>query len=278
MRMSGVGSLGAGYFGHSVPLLTNASGAYFAGTAAAGVGEAVSVIGHQIMKGERGIASYAKQAMLDSAKQGVELSAHSKSLLKIIDGFDPLIDYTTTIAQGGAHGAMIGGGLGYWSGGEEGFAHGIGAGIALGSIGGTGGKFLADVTGRTTRHRTNIQAKLVIEGLRDIHPEQAQNWERAQAWASTRGFSLDGIIASKDTVHPNTHIEVLTNREYANYLRENGLNPDTYDGKTFLKDGDQPLSLRSFEQQNGYVVENRANGTVKIYLRQRKAARRRWRS
>jgi hypothetical protein len=266
MRMSGVGSLGAGYFGHSVPLLTNASGAYVAGTAAAGVGEAVSVIGHQIMKGERGIASYAKQALMDSAKQGVELSAHSKALLKIVDGFDPLVDYTTTIAQGAAHGSMIGAGLGYWSGGEEGMAQGIGAGIALGSVGGTAGRVLADVTGRTTRHRTHIQAKLVLEGLRDVHPEQAHSWERAEAWARTRGFSLDGILASKDTIHPNTHIEVLTNREYANYLAEHGLNPDTYDGKTFLKDGDQPLSLRSFEQQNGYVVENRANGTVKIYL------------
>jgi hypothetical protein len=266
MRMSGVGSLGAGYFGHSVPLLTDASGAYVAGTAAAGIGEAVSVIGHQIMKGERGIASYAKQALIDSAKQGVELSAHSKALLKIINGFDPLVDYTTTIAQGAAHGSMIGAGLGYWSGGEEGMAQGIGAGIALGSVGGTAGRVLADVTGRTTRHRTHIQAKLVLEGLRDVHPEQARSWERAEAWARTRGFSLDGILAAKDTIHPNTHIEVLTNREYANYLAEHGLNPDTYDGKTFLKDGDQPLSLRSFEQQNGYVVENRANGTVKIYL------------
>lgn len=266
MRMSGVGSLGAGYFGHSVPLLTPASGAYVAGTAAAGVGEAVSVIGHQIMKGERGIASYAKQALIDSAKQGVELSAHSKALLKIVDGFDPLVDYTTTIARGAAHGSVIGAGLGYWSGGEEGMAQGIGAGIALGSVGGTAGRLLADVTGRTTRHRTHIQAKLVLEGLRDIHPEQAHSWERAEAWARTRGFSLDGILAAKDTIHPNTHIEVLTNREYANYLAEHGLDPDTYDGKTFLKDGDQPLSLRSFEQQNGYVVENRANGTVKIYL------------
>jgi hypothetical protein len=266
MRMSGVGSLGAGYFGHSVPLLTSASGAYVAGTAAAGVGEAVSVIGHQIMKGERGIASYAKQALIDSAKQGVELSTHSKALLKIVDGFDPLIDYTTTMAQGAAHGSMIGAGLGYWSGGEEGMAQGIGAGIALGSVGGTAGRLLADVTGRTTRHRTHIQAKLVLEGLRDIHPEQAHSWERAEAWARSRGFSLDGILAAKDTIHPNTHIEVLTNKEYANYLAEHGLNPDTYDGKTFLKDGDQPLSLRSFEQQNGYVVENRANGTVKIYL------------
>ena len=266
MRMSGVGSLGAGYFGHSVPLLTTASGAYVAGTAAAGVGEALSVIGHQMMKGERGIASYARQALKDSAKQGVELSGHSKALLKIIDGFDPLIDYTTTVAQGAAHGSVIGAGLGYWSGGEEGLAQGIGAGIALGSVGGTAGRLLADVTGRTYKHRTSIQAKLVIEGLRDLHPEQAQSWERAQAWARARNFSIDGIIASKDTLHPNTHIEVLTRQEYARYLAENGLNPNTYDGKTFLKDGDQPLSLKSFEQQNGYVVENRANGTVKIYL------------
>ena len=266
MRMSGVGSLGAGYFGHSVPLLTTASGAYVAGTAAAGVGEALSVIGHQMMKGERGIASYARQALKDSAKQGVELSGHSKALLKIIDGFDPLIDYTTTVAQGAAHGSVIGAGLGYWSGGEEGMAQGIGAGIALGSVGGTAGRLLADVTGRTYKHRTSIQAKLVIEGIRDLHPEQAQSWERAQAWAKARNFSIDGIIASKDTLHPNTHIEVLTRQEYARYLKENGLNPNTYDGKTFLKDGDQPLSLKSFEQQNGYVVENRANGTVKIYL------------
>lgn len=266
MRMSGVGSLGAGYFGHSVPLLTSASGAYVAGTAAAGVGEAVSVIGHQIMKGERGIASYARQALIDSAKEGAQLSTHSKALLKIIDGFDPLIDYTTTVAKGGAHGAAIGAGLGYWSGNEEGMAHGIGAGIALGSVGGTAGKILADVTGRTVKHRTSIQAKLVIEGLRDIHPEQAHNWEKAQAWAKARNFSIDGIIASKDVIHPNTHIEVLSKREYADYLAENGLDPDVYDGKKFLKDGDQPLSLKSFENQNGYVIENKANGMVKIYL------------
>ena len=266
MRMSGVGSLGAGYFGHSVPLLTSASGAYVAGTAAAGVGEAVSVIGHQIMKGERGIASYARQALIDSAKQGVELSGHAKALLKIVDGFDPLIGYTTNIAAGAAHGATIGAGLGYWSGGEEGMAHGVGAGIALGSVGSTAGKLLADVSGRTALHRTSIQAKLVIEGLRDIHPEQAHNWEKAQIWAKARGFSIDPIIAAKDTLHPNTHLEIFGGNQYAEFLAENGLDPHTYDGKTFLKDGDQPLSLKSFEQQNGYVIENKANGMVKIYI------------
>ena len=266
MKMSGIGSLGSGYFGHSIPMLTSASGAYVAGTAAAGVGEALSIIGNQIQKGERGIASYAKQAMIDAAKEGVQLSGHSKALLKIIDGFDPLVGYVSNVAGGAAHGAQFGAALGWWSGGSEGAASGAGAGIMLGGIGATGGKLLADVTGRTTAHRTAIQAKLVIEGLRDIHPEQAQMWDKAQAWAKSRGFNFDAILASKDVIHPNTHLEIFSEKQYADFLHENNLDPETYDGKKFLKDGDQPLSLKSFEQQNGYVIENKANGMVKIYI------------
>ena len=135
MKIGGLGSIGAGAMGYSIPYVSEITGAYTFANAAAGYGEAIGAIGSMMQRGPRGLSTYAADALRMSAKEGLELSPHAKSLLKIIDKVDPLFTYAGNAAEGMAHGAMIGAGLGYWSGGKEGMWSGIGAGMALGSIG-----------------------------------------------------------------------------------------------------------------------------------------------
>ncbi|NDB58205.1 hypothetical protein EB001_07145, partial [bacterium] len=266
IRMAGLTSVGAGAFGHSIPVLTDAGQIGLYGTAAANVGETVSMIGHQVLKGERGLASYAKMALEDARRSGVPLSSGSKSLLKVLNAFDPLADYGTTIAGGAAHGAMIGAALGGWGGGVEGAAGGIGAGLVLGAGGATLGRGLADVTGATRAARTHLTANFNLEALREVHPEQAKQWDNARVFAEAHGFTFDGILAAKEFLHPDTAIHILKGETYDSYLESVGLDPKNHDGLQFTLDGDMPLTKKQFTQQNGYIIENQNNGSVKIYI------------
>lgn len=266
IRMAGLTSVGAGAFGHSIPVLTSAGQIGLYGTTAANVGETVSMIGHQVLKGERGLASYAKMALEDARKSGVPLSSGSKSLLKVLNAFDPLADYGTTIAGGAAHGAMIGAALGGWGGGVEGAAGGVGAGLVLGAGGATLGRGIADVTGATRAARTHLTANFNLEALREIHPEQAKQWDNARIFAEAHGFTFDGILAAKEFLHPDTAIHILKGKTYDSYLESVGLDPKNHDGLQFTNDGDMPLTKKQFIQQNGYIIENQNNGSVKIYI------------
>ena len=277
LKAAGVGSLSASALGHSIPYASATVGVgtatYGASVAASGIGEAVGLIGDQILQGERGLASYAKRALNETARRGVEMSPQARALLKLVNGFDPLIDYGTHVAEGAFTGSAIGAGLGWWSEGTEGAAAGAGAGLALGSIGATTGRLASDAFGATRKMRTNIEAQFVLRGLDETAPAQANMWRNAETWANAKGFSFDGILAAKDIVHPDTSINLRSNEGNKEFLLSKGLDPEKYDGMTILPDGDMPLSQKTFEHNNGYVVENSANGSVQIHINVDNASR-----
>lgn len=266
IRLSSVGFTGAGAFGSAVPYATEVSGAYMAGRAMAGTGEAIGLIGNRIMKGERGILSYASQAIKDTEQMGIALNPHTKSLLKVINAFDPVMSYAGNMLEGGLMGAGFGGALGWWNAGEEGFAGGVGAGLALGAMGGLTGKTISDISGKTRLERTAVTAQMVMNGLKETNPSQYANWNALRVIGKKTGVNYDGIIASLDRLAPKAELFYRSEAGHAEYLLSKGLDPNTYKGDIFLPNGDKPLSKDQFTRTQGFVVEKKATGEVQIHI------------
>jgi len=273
MRVGGIGSVGAGAVGYSIPYASSITGAYTLGGAAVGVGEAIGAVGNSMMRGPRGFSSYAADALKASAKEGAQLSNHARNLLKIIDKFDPFISYVGAIGEGSFKGGTIGSALGYWSDGRNGFWSGMGAGMALGSVGAGTGKAISDIVGATRDLHASISAKYIIEAMKDMNPEEAMHWENAQIFARANGFNLDGIIAAKDRIHPDTSIRLYDGNMYDKMLIKNGIDPKTKDGFIILPDGEMVLGKRQFSMHNGFVIENKATGGSRIYINAESAGR-----
>lgn len=235
-RAAGLGTAAGSVAGLEVNSTLATASRYYAGSLIArNFGEAASIYGEQMMKqGKigRGVLGYAGQAIRDTERAGIKLAPHTKSLLKAIEAVDPLFVYADDIAQGAAQGAIIGGGLGYLAGGEEGMAGGIGSGIALGGIGATAGKVIADVTGNTKLDQMAIQRKLIIEALKENGNENAIGFEAMAAMAESTGDRafqgyIDGIIAGIDTVNPDSVFKAFNTKEYKEHLTRMGIDPDT---------------------------------------------------
>lgn len=236
-RQFGLNSVSASLAGETVPLpiVGNIAGAAVGATTARGVGEALTLLGEQISKqapNGRGILSYAGQALRDSEKAGVKLSAHAKGLLKVIDLADPLFVYGSDLAEGAIHGSAIGAGLGYLSGGEEGAASGAGAGFALGSIGAGLGSITADVTNNRLYDRVAIQRKMVIEGLKGTDDAKASALEAYVKSAESTGdrrymAEVDGMIAGIDMMSPNSKWNIRTEAEHTAWLKSLKIDPKT---------------------------------------------------
>ena len=235
-RIGTLGTAAGSVAGLEVNLSLGAVSRYYAGSLVArNVGEAVSIYGEQMMKqGKtgRGVLGYAGQAIRDTERAGIKLAPHTKSLLKAIEAVDPLFVYADDIAQGAAHGAIIGGGLGYLGGGEEGFAGGVGSGMALGTVGATAGKVVADLTGNTKIDQMRIQRKLVIEALKENGNENAVGFEAMAAMAEATGDRafmgyIDGIIAGIDTVNPDAVFKAYNKVQYDMHLKSKGIDPNT---------------------------------------------------
>lgn len=231
-RMSGIGFSASAIAGHAVPYASTLSDAYLAGSAARGFGEAISLMGDTMSKNKfgRGINSWAAEALEQAKKNGVKLSPHADGLLKALNAVDPMFAYGFNAVEASAQGAVIGGGLGYLSGGQEGMYSGIGAGVALGAVGGTAGKMVADVTGGTNVARRVVQAKMVIEGHKVTNPEKAMFFQAMQKTAEARGQDVDlvnGIIAGIDKVAPNFEFHAMTPQQFAVEAIKKGYNPST---------------------------------------------------
>ena len=231
-RMSGVGFSASAIAGHAVPYASTISDAYLVGSSARGFGEALTLVG-QTMKNNpfgRGVRSWAAESLKQAEKNGVALSPHAKGLLKTLDAVDPLFAYGWNGLETAAEGAMIGGGLGYLSGGEEGMYSGIGAGIALGAVGGTAGKVVADVTGGTNIARRAVQAKMTIEGQKVINADKAMFFQAMQKAAEVRGKDVDlvnSIIIGIDEVAPNFEFHALTPEQFEIEAKRKGYDPKT---------------------------------------------------
>lgn len=235
-RISGWGTASASVAGFEVNSTLGTASKLYAGSGIArNIGEAASIYGEQMMKqGKigRGVLGYAGQAIRDTERAGIKLTPQTKSLLKAIEAVDPLFVYADDIAQGAAQGAIIGGGLGYLAGGEEGMAGGIGSGIALGGIGATAGKVIADVTGNTKIDQMRIQRKLIIEALKENGNENAIGFEAMAAMAEATGDRafmgyIDGIIAGIDTVNPDAVFKAYNKVQYETHLKSKGIDPNT---------------------------------------------------
>jgi hypothetical protein len=226
LKLSGLPMTAAGFAGHTIPYVSAIAETRVVAGAAGGFGEAISAVGETMLKNRqfgRGINSWAREALENTPN----LSGHAKGLLKVLDAVDPMFTYGAAVTQGAAHGAMIGGTLGYLSGGEEGFAHGLGAGIALGGVGATAGKVVADVTNGTLYERVAIQRKMVIEGLKTIDPDKATAFEALVKNAEVSGdrsyiAHIDGIIAGIDKVAPNSKFFIRNTADHVNWLKGEG--------------------------------------------------------
>lgn len=236
-RMYGLNSVAGSLAGQTVPLpiVGNVTGALVGATTAQGIGEAVSMLGEQMIKQQkngRGVLSYAGQAIRDSEKAGIKMSAHAKGLLRVIDMADPLFVYGMDIAEGAGTGMVIGGGLGYLSGGEEGMASGAGAGFALGAVGAGLGSVTADITNNRLYDRVAIQRKMVIEGLKGTDDIKATALEAYVASAEATGdrrymAEVDGMIAGIDLMSPNSKWNIRTEVEHKAWLESLKIDPKT---------------------------------------------------
>lgn len=263
-RASMVGTTAASLAGYGVPYVSGFGEAYVAGTAGRGLGEALQATGEQIMKGERGINSYARAAL--EANKDI-LSPHAKGLLNVLNAVDPLFVYTADAVGGATHGAMIGGTLGYLSGGKEGMAQGLGAGIVLGAGGAVLGRTTSFLSGRTYSERTAIQAKMALEGLKDIDLNEHQMRSLFQVIGSKSGNGdlTNGILAAVDDYAPNAKFKMHNPIEYAKFLLDNGFDPIT--GR-HMTDPTKPAQTSTFEYWNsdGMVVEKGADGSLNIHI------------
>ena len=273
MRVGGIGSIGAGAFGYSIPYASGITGAYTYANAAVGVGEAIGAVGGAMARGPRGLASYAADALKMSSKEGVQLTPHARNLLTILDKMDPLVSYAGTIGEGVSKGSLVGAGIGYWANGRDGLWSGVGAGMALGSVGNVFGKVISDVAGQTRKTQTAITAKYVLEALKDTDPLEAVHWENAEIFAKANGFTFDGLLAAKDRVHPKTSIRIYNNEMFDKMLLANGIDPKSSKGFHILPDGEMVMGKKQFTMHNGYVIENKANGQVRIYINAENAGR-----
>jgi hypothetical protein len=235
-RVGTIGTAAASTVGLEVNSALGQVSKLYAGSGIArNVGEAASIYGEQMMKQGvtgRGILGYAGQAIRDTERAGIKLTPQVKGLLKSIEAVDPLFVYADDIATGAAHGAMIGGGLGYLTGGEEGMAHGLGAGLALGTIGAGVGKVVSDVTGNTKLDQMAIQRKLIVEALKENGNENAVGFEAMVAMAEATGDRafqgyIDGIIAGIDTVNPDAVFKAFNKVQYEVHLKSKGIDPNT---------------------------------------------------
>lgn len=231
-RLSGIGVSAAGVAGHSIPYANAISDAYFTAGAGRGLGEALTAVGETMGKSpfDRGINSWAREALEQANKSGTPLSKQAQGLLKALDAVDPMFAYSYAVAEGAAQGMAIGGTLGYLSGGEEGLYQGMGAGLALGTMGAGAGKVVADVTGGTGVARRAVQAKMVIEGKKVTDPETATALQALQSAAESRGKDVDfvnGIIAGIDNLAPNTVLHALTVDQFKIEAVKQGYNPET---------------------------------------------------
>ena len=229
-KLAGVGSSVAGLAGHGVPVLSDISNAYIAGTSARGLGEAVNAIAGQIDKQSvfgRGINSYARQALEDTKAAGIALSPHAQSLLKILDAVDPLFSYSSDILKGAAHGAVIGGTLGYLGEGEEGLYHGIGAGVALGGIGAGVGRLTSDALGGTGVMRRAIQSEMVLKGYESMgQTEKVQFWKELRLRAKDPDM-VNAVISGIDNVCPLHEIHAMNPEEFNSWSEKNGYDVST---------------------------------------------------
>jgi len=281
LRASSIPVTAASFAGHSIPVASDISKIYVAGSTAAGVGEAFRTLGDQMMNQQlrRGNLSFAAQAIIDTKNAGIPLSAHAEGILRVLNAVDPVLSYGATIGEGMVHGAVIGGGLGYLSGEEEGMAHGMGAGMALGGIGAGLGKVYADVSGGTRFERAAVQGQFALDFYKENDPSLYQFWSKAIIDANGDTAKLNAIyqhIGSIDTIAGKYTADMHTTPEqYSAAIKAMGYDPETgaiidpATGKPPIGADGKPIvrmaSANEFQESGGFCVINK-DGKVHVVI------------
>lgn len=286
-RVGGFGSIGFG-----VPYISPTSKAYLGAGFAGRLGEAISATGEQILKnqGKRGLLSFAEQAIAESdailAKGGSGLTPQARKLLGIINKADPMFSYAGAFMEGGAHGAVIGAGLGALGGGEEGAWSGAGAGFGIGSMGGVAGRALSNVGGGLEKQRLAVQMDMLMPMLKDIDPTKHSTIDlirKANRAAGNPDWVVDRYIVALDKIAPDTRMFAGGAKDNEAVLRAKGQDPKVYDGFERDAKGDYVLDkngnkvkLRDAEgysiptmaeyEAAGWTIQDDANGKIKIHI------------
>lgn len=227
-KLSAVGTTTASALGGHMPVVSTISNVYVGAGVAAGVGEAIGAVGEQMLKqgSKRGNLSFAAQAL----KSTPNLSAHARGLLRVIDAVDPMFSYAYGISEGMAHGAAIGGGLGYLSGGKEGMGHGIGAGVALGGIGAGAGRVFADISGGTKMARAEVQGGFVLDMLRAKNDPNLKGASTMLELATVKGDRAGGlqVLGGLDRIASDMRLLVGNTADSAVLLAFHGLDANGF--------------------------------------------------
>jgi len=259
-RMTGLSTLTA----EAAGMASGVSQAYVGASAARGIGEAIGAVGEQMMRGERGVLSYAQQALRESMEGGAKLTPQAENLLKAIDFVDPMFSYTADVTKGMTQGAFIGGGLGYLGGGEEGMAQGIGAGAVLGGVGAGFGRIYADISGATKTDRMRITTDLGLNVLAETNPTQAKDYSTLRAVAQVKGVNVDGYISGLLKIAPDLDTYFKGGVDHKAEIKARGFDPDTYDGSFVDQNGRRLFSMAEFEKAEGFVIDKAKDGRVTL--------------
>lgn len=229
LRNAGIGTTIADIAGHGIPYGSAISEAYIGAGVARGVGESFSAIGNTMMKQAkygRGVNSWA----LEAIEQTPNLSKQAKSILGVLNAVDPMLTYSSAVFEGGMHGAMVGGALGMLGNKAEGMYEGMGAGLALGGIGGGIGKVIGDTTGNTGRMRREIQSKIVMEGLKEVNPDNHFAFASLKHATEVTGGDVDfvnSVIIGIDKFSPDIKLHALTEEQFNVMAIKGGYDPAT---------------------------------------------------
>lgn len=263
-RMTGLGTIAAEAAGMSVPFGTGVAEAYVGASTMRGVGEAIGAVGEQMMRGERGVLSYAQQALRESAEGGAKLTPQAENLLKAIDFLDPMFSYSADITKGATQGSAIGGILGYLGGGEEGMAQGIGAGAVLGGVGAGFGRIYADVSGATKVDRMRITTDLGLNILSETNPTQAKDYATLRAVAEAKGVNVDSYISGLLKIAPDLDTYFKSSADHSAEITARGFDPKTYDGSFVDQNGRRLFSMAEFEKAEGFVIDKAKDGRITL--------------
>jgi hypothetical protein len=287
-KVGGFGSIATG-----VPYLSPTSKVYLGAGFSSGLGEALSATGEQIMKngGKRGLLSFAEQAIAESdamlAKGGSGLTPQARKLLNVINKADPMFSYAGSFLEGGAHGAVVGGALGYLGGGEEGAWGGAGAGFGIGSLGGVAGRAMSNIGGGLEKQRLAVQMDMLMPMLKDTDPNKYSAIEllrKASREAGNPDWVVDRYAVALDKIAPASRMKVGGKVAHEAELRAKGQDPKIYDGYERDANGEYKLdkdgnkirlrdaegftipTVDEYNRAAGFTIQSDINNNIKIHI------------
>ena len=173
---TGSTGLAAGQLGgFAIPGLSTAA-TTIAGAKA--IGKGLEVAGEVTQKlAEHAGKKAGRLGVFESLANDLSASTAARAIGRIgsVAGADVVAPYVAAAARGAGEGALIGSTLGFITDGEEGAAGGMGAGLALGGLGGLAGRGYAQGSGMIRNNKIQNDA---VRGIASLEPESRANASR----------------------------------------------------------------------------------------------------